>query len=294
MADSTIWDLSAESAMLAAHRIPVQDTGTGTAAQHATFSLLGGMEVTTGGDEATAMAVGKLYRVDMSAWATAVRIYSLPTTAKVGERIGVYVTAGNATHEIAIRTTSASNDTINGVDYDSADWSKLFITGEIVIFECVVANSAWIVLHDGRKPCHCQMVVATSVSTNTANVAKQVDLDDTPDFDVGDIAQEGATDGEVLVRRAGKFYVLGQTRPQNALQDTKNYSAQIYISNSQVMSTFLRGTTSSTLVMVLTSIMVDVSDGDTIELWFSAEEQDMGYRTGAERVLLSALEILVP
>jgi hypothetical protein len=104
-------------------------------------------------DADQAMAVGKLYVVTMGAWASD-NIFSLPTTAKVGERIGIYIVDGDASYKLQIRTTAASNDTINGVDYDSADWAKLFVAGEYVVFRCITADTAWIAEEDGRVPDH--------------------------------------------------------------------------------------------------------------------------------------------
>ncbi len=67
----------------------------------------------TGSDADTTMAINTLYVVDMSAWATADRTYTLPTTAAVGDRIGIMVTAGDASHELII--TAATSDTLNGI-----------------------------------------------------------------------------------------------------------------------------------------------------------------------------------
>jgi hypothetical protein len=47
MADSTVWGLTAETQMTAAHKLLVQDTSAATAAQAATFALMGGLEVDT-------------------------------------------------------------------------------------------------------------------------------------------------------------------------------------------------------------------------------------------------------
>jgi hypothetical protein len=96
----------------------------------------------TGTDADTTMAVGQMYVVDMSGWATADRTYTLPATAKAGDRIGIMVTAGNASYELIIKPNTG--DTINGGSA-AAEWSRLFITGETVILRCVTANSAWVV-----------------------------------------------------------------------------------------------------------------------------------------------------
>ena len=128
-------------------------TSNGTTATWAAGGGGGGLTQVTGTDADTTMAVGNNYVVDMSAWATSDRIYRLPTTAATGEQVGITIADGNATYKLDMRTTLGSNDTINGVDCDSADWSSLFQAGETVVFECVVANSEWIVVNDGRIAC---------------------------------------------------------------------------------------------------------------------------------------------
>ena len=75
----------------------------------------------TGTDADTTMAINTLYVVDMSAWATADRTYTLPATAAVGDRVGVTVTAGDATHELIL--TAGSGDTLNGIA-GGTEWSR--------------------------------------------------------------------------------------------------------------------------------------------------------------------------
>jgi hypothetical protein len=208
MADTTIWDLTAETVMTAAHRIPVQDTSSATTAQYATHALLGGLEVDTTFDTAADHAdisgvVGQLHLVDLSALASEV-IFRLPTTAQVGERIGVYITVGSTTdgEELAIRTTAASNDTINGVDHDTADWSRLFITGESLIFRCITANTDWIVEHDGRIPCVFRATLASTLTTNSASTWETVGFD-TAATNVGNVYD--TTGEQFSVRRTASW-----------------------------------------------------------------------------------------
>jgi hypothetical protein len=100
-------------------------------------------------DANQAMAVGKLYVVTMGAWASD-NVFSLPTTAAVGDQIGVYIVDGDDTYKLQLRTTAASNDTIENVDYDSLDWGTLSRAGEYVQFKCITADTAWAVEIDGR------------------------------------------------------------------------------------------------------------------------------------------------
>ena len=173
-------------------------------------SLLGvGWSYATGTDAATAMAVNTWYNVSMAAW-TADRVYSLPSTAAVGDRVAVYLTAGDDTYEMDLRTASGSGDTIRGVDCSSTSWSRLFITGELVVFECVVANTAWAVSYDGRIPCHVLMSRTTAKTGNTNATDNEIDGYGTPTLNSGDIAN--ATTGRVTARRKCVGIVSSRTR----------------------------------------------------------------------------------
>lgn len=151
-----------------------------------------------GTDANTTMTVNTLYTVDMSAWATADRTYTLPAVAAIGDRVGIMVTAGNASFELII--TAASGDTLNGVT-GGTEWSRLFITGEVVILRCVVANTTWIVEEDQRIPsyCFCNTNI-TTVATFTSTVQSQASATN----------PHGMVSGNnVIVRRAGR-YLVGQ------------------------------------------------------------------------------------
>ena len=159
MADTKLTDLTADTTPgLDSVLYTVDDPG-GTPASRkstvlqamATFGLLH----TALADADTTMAAGCMYTGSMAAWATADRTYTLPANANVGDRIGICITAGNASYELIIKP--AASDTINGGSA-AAEWSRLFITGETVILRCVTANSAWIVEHDGRIPMYTRLV----------------------------------------------------------------------------------------------------------------------------------------
>ena len=163
-------------------------------------------------DADKAMAVGKLYIVDTSAWVSD-NIFSLPSTAKVGEKISVYIKAGNASYKLQIRTTAASTDTINGVVCDSVDWSSLFITGEIVTFECITVDTGWRVENDGRIPC---VVSYQGQQTGVLNVTwTPVDLSMlTEHKNLGNTAD--VTNDELIIRRANNYAINGAVQMQDA------------------------------------------------------------------------------
>lgn len=176
-----------------------------------------------GTDANTTMTVNTLYVVDMSAWATADRTYTLPATAAVGDRVGIMISAGDASHELIV--TAASGDTLNGVS-GGTEWSRLFITNETIIMRCVVANATWIVEHDGRIP-----VVARAMSTGSGATTQSIATATWTTVDAALYTSEpydnssamGSDGGGKLrftARRAGQ-YVIGGGVLQNCNSDQK-------------------------------------------------------------------------
>ena len=159
MADSTIFDLTAETVLTAAHEFVTQDTSAATRAQAATFALMGGLAYSASAPNANVTAtVGTLHALDISGF-TADRNFVLPDSAQVGERIGVFLTVGDDAFELDI-VTAATGSEINGANAGGGtSWSRLFITNESVVFRCIKAGGAgdtdWIVEPggDGRIPC---------------------------------------------------------------------------------------------------------------------------------------------
>jgi phage tail tube protein FII len=207
MANQAIFSLEQEAAMKAGMRLPVQETGATTRATSATYALMGGLEVEHRDTDAVhTMVVGKLYVVDISAWSNSGngRVWTLPTSANVGERIGIMLEVGDDTEHLAI--TAATSDFLNGVD-GGTEWSRLFITNECVIMRCVTADSKWIVEYDGRIPC--QASLSHSSAQTIPNNQNDPVEHNTEDYDVGDIATIGSSgvSGKFTIRRAGKYII---------------------------------------------------------------------------------------
>lgn len=154
----------------------------------------------TGTSGAISAAVNTLYVADMSGW-TADRTLTLPATAAVGDRVGVMVSVGDDAYEWII--TAASGDTLNGVA-GGTEWSRVFITGEVVVMRCVVANSTWVVEQDGRIPCRCEMYLSADEGSKSAATFNKVGLDSSL-VNVGDIASTSSE--RVNIRRAGYYQV---------------------------------------------------------------------------------------
>jgi hypothetical protein len=189
------------------------------------------LEHVAGTDADTTMTVGQMYVVDMSAWATADRNYTLPATAAVGDRIGVMVSAGDASHELILKANTG--DTLNGVS--AAEWSRLMITGEVVIMRCVVSNATWIVECDGRIPCKAMIYLSTDadgegVATFTLPTAAATPGAWTEDHNIG-MTVDTATD-KITVRRAGKYNAWICGRSKDSLADTKYFQIELFLNNT--------------------------------------------------------------
>lgn len=111
--------------------------------------------------------VGTLHLLNIGGL-TADRDFTLPATCAVGDRVGVFITTGDDAFELLLKP--ATGDTINGGS-PAAEWSRLFITGECVIFRCITADTDWMVEHDGRIN---QTVLVSSDATTTQTLTRNV------------------------------------------------------------------------------------------------------------------------
>src|SRR4030067_877104 len=129
--------------------------------------------------------------------------------AAVGDRIGIAATFGNASFELII--TAGSGDTLNGVA-GGTEWSRLFITGELVVMRCTVANATWVVESDGRIPQKGLLRLSTSPSENETaatfvypSAASPTAGVWTAETNIGSCAVIASD--KVVARRAGKYNV---------------------------------------------------------------------------------------
>lgn len=168
-----------------------------------------------GADSNTTMVLGALYVVDGSTL-TADRTYTLPATAAVGDRIGVMMSAGSASYEVLI--TAASGDTLNAVA-GGTEWSRLFITGEVVIMRCVAASATWVVEYDGRIPQIAKMYLSTaadgeSASTYTRPTAAATPGAWTDEYDNANLTSP--SNDRIYSRRAGTFVIAVAYVPKDS------------------------------------------------------------------------------
>ncbi len=221
MANVKITDLTALSgALVGADLFEMVDDVAGTPASRkvtaAVVREFTNMAQATGTDADTTMAVNTLYTVDMSAWATADRTYTLPATAAVGDQIGIVITAGDASHELII--TAGSGDTLNGIA-GGTEWSRVFITNEVVIMRCVVANATWMVVQDGRIPQKAKMYLSTSADGEAAGTYTLPTSAATPgawtdEYDNGNLSD--TANSRLYGRRGGLFIIAVAYAPKDA------------------------------------------------------------------------------
>ena len=194
------------------------------------------------------MAVNTIYVGSMAAWATADRTGTLPATADVGDRCGVILTGGNATYELIL--TAGSGDTLNGIA-GGTEWSRVFITNEVVIMRCIVANATWLVENDGRIPSVTSVVKTSAQSISTGSFVKVTVS--TSEIDVGNCAD--TSNNRITIRRAGRYMVGAFCRLDN-LADGKSIVVGIgvggtVVSRGQGMSSLATGAVGTTALCPL-------------------------------------------
>lgn len=290
MANVKITDLTSLSgAMAGADLFEMVDDVAGTPASRKVTAAVvreySNMAQATGTDANTTMAANTLYTVDMSAWATADRTYTLPAVAAVGDRIGIMVTAGDASHELLV--TAASGDTLNGIA-GGTEWSRLFITNEVVIMRCVVANATWVVEYDGRIPSYATGY-PNDISTNSAATATVAPL-------VNAISDSGGmldttTNFRIDIRRAGKYEINVSMRGLNAPSAAQAQNVYAYKNGAALLSMQIR-TASTSVEQCAVAKDFPLAVGDYIQLYFLHTQVNLGVRGSSQVTWCGVTEIL--
>lgn len=183
-----------------------------------------------GGNANTTMEVGTLYVVDASAWATD-RTYTLPSVFEVDDRVAIKIATGSATNELIY--TAAAGQTCEGVA-GGVEVSRLFITGEVVIFRATAANAAWVVEHDGRKPQVGLMYLSTSTGTTetAGTVVRPTTLGGawTATINTGGVC--GVSTDRITARRAGNYSVSYSGVSVGAINQDKYFGAQVSLNGT--------------------------------------------------------------
>lgn len=239
----------------------------------------------TGTDADTAMVANSAYLADMTAWATADRNYTLPTTAAVGDRIKVEVLVGNASFELILKTGAGQTCAFAGsVIAAATEITRLFITGESMTFRYAATNK-WIVEHDGRIAQVCVMRLSTSTSVNesaitwTSATAKSgVWTADVDNASLADTAND-----RIKVRRTGRYDLLAEAYLNAAITADKYIGVVLWkngtstlIGTRQLVAPALK-TSGCQWAMELSPLSAD----DTVNYQYISEEGSKLLRGGA-------------
>lgn len=231
MADQKIIDLTEATSLLGTDLLELLKDPSGTPLdrkiQLSTLRLFtgNGMVDATGPTNADqTMAVGTMYNTGISGY-SANRTYTLPATAAVGQRCGITVTASNTTYGLLV--TAASGDTLRGIA-GGTEWSRLCLAGESVVFRCVVADTTWVVEHDGRIAYNARLNLTTDASAEAAATY----VYPTSQSGVWTAASEvgfsgSATLGRFTARRSGVFDIAFSARNVNTFADGKYLGVKI-------------------------------------------------------------------
>jgi hypothetical protein len=302
MADTVMYDFTAETAMTAAHKFGVQ-TANNVDPKSATFALMGGLEWATYGtpDQNNAAVVGQIIGWDISTL-SADRNWTLPNDAKVGERCGIFITTGDDAYEVDI-LTDATGSEINGVNHGVTSWSRLFITNECLILRCIkaggVGDTDWIVEHDGRIPCNCKIYLNTSTSSNylaSAGTYYQVPFDST---DVDNASMANLAQDHIDIRRTSEYLIAGGWASHDSLTDNEYANTKLAKNNNATnlgnRADNVNGTAASFQVFHSERVSgTTLNNDDTLELWVRfVTSSNIDIYGGTKETKLELLEVFV-
>lgn len=238
----------------------------------------GGLTNEAGTNADVTMAVGKMYVVDMTAWATADRTFTLPATAAAGDQIGVTITGGNASYELILKP--GTGDTINGGSA-AAEWSRLFITGETVIFRCTTADSAWVVEYDGRIAQKMSFRLTTAATSETAATFTVPSASNGVWTSLQNTGNSGSTSTSRFVPRRAGFYQASARGASLSITATKYTGIRIWDgTNTLTMDVCTVGTTNN-VGQASVAVGVPLATTEYLEYQYYTEEGNKGLSTGA-------------
>jgi hypothetical protein len=214
-------------------------------------------------DANQALVVNTFYSGSIAGY-TADRTATLPASASVGDRIAIAITTGDDAYELLI--TANTGDTLNGIA-GGTEWSRLFISGEVIVMVCIVADTTWIVEYDGRIAQKC-MLESTNATSASHDTATKITLG-TSLYDVGNIGD--TTNSRGAPRRAGKYLYSGAVNFALLAIDSR-INGLIYTGSSPasykvIAQAYNRIANNTLLASGATAGVLAV--GDFVELWGS-------------------------
>lgn len=166
----------------------------------------------------TSLQAGRAYVVD-AASLTATRTYTLPATAKAGERVQIMLSSGSSSYEVII--TAAAGDTLNGVA-GGTEWSRLFIAGEVITLRCVADSATWVLDRDGRIAQAGRMALNANITTSSAGW-NATDFNSTLVERGCIVSTSGTGTSTIKVRRSGVYSISGSMLTVNNMADQEAF-----------------------------------------------------------------------
>ena len=285
----TLMDSSTGSAIAFTSAAVVSQGGTADFARRAESA---GLRTSISSSDANlTMQVGVLHCVDISGF-TADRTATLPAVAAVDDRVGLYISTGDDAYEMLM--TAASGDTLNGVA-GGTEWSRLFITGELVVFRCIVANTTWVVDYDGRIPqqCACRLTTAATAET-AATVTTPTDKSGAWTAFIDNASLATVSTSDIKTRRAGNFLVSFAGTSTGTVTSGKYFSVYLYKNGTtNIMAAGQFSQAQATIGRVgQQSILTDLAADDYIKFRWRSEEGSKGLDTSPSPGLATAFSLV--
>jgi hypothetical protein len=161
----------------------------------------GSLTTVTITDAAVAMTANRRYQGSIASF-TADRNYTLPA-GTAGDVIEVQITTGDDLYELIL--LGATGVSINGGSA-ATEWSRLFISNELVRFYCFATND-WRVVVDGRIAQSVNGYLASDLANSYASAAYSRIPFDTLRQDNGSIANTTINNWTVTPRRTGTYAI---------------------------------------------------------------------------------------
>lgn len=173
--------------------------------------------------------VGTMHLLDISGL-TASRNFTLPATAAVGDRVGVYITTGDDTYALVI--IGDTGDTINGGSA-ATEWCRLYNANEYVILRCITANTAWVVESvvwvDNISKASANGSTTQNMPRNAVTKLTTALATEVSDAD----ALWDTTNKQMVTRRAG-LYTFNFAAQITSVQSGKSTQALLYVDGASV------------------------------------------------------------
>jgi hypothetical protein len=247
------------------------------AAQRTTLGLDQWRLTTVSGTDAdTTMSTNSLYVVDMNAWVTADRTYTLPASPTVGDRVAVQVQVGNTAFELILKSNTGQAFT-NTTGLTAIEWSRLFISGECVVFRYVASN-LWLIEIDGRIPMKGLFDLTTAATTSTAATFVYATSNSgawTSRIDVGGIVD--VTTDKMTCRRACYAQISVGGRTNSTVTDQKYFNSGIELNGTTlILAPFVVASVSGLKGQNTGTILCEFAASDYIRYKFRTEEANKG------------------